>query len=82
MSPKEMGERVAVLEANNKTHHEWLEDVSVRLSSLDSKVGKILEAIAGNKGFFQGMVFTLTALGSILGVVMAKLWDSFVGGHS
>ena len=77
-----MGERVASLETQTTTHHEWLESVARDLKELNVKVGKILETLAGNKGFFSGVVFTLAALGGVIGFLCAKAWDYIAnGGH-
>lgn len=82
LNEKPMGERVASLETQTITHHEWLTKVAGSLESLDQKVGDILTTIAGNKGFFNGVVFTLAALGGILGFILAKAWEYMVnGGH-
>lgn len=78
---KEIGERVASLETQADNHHEWLTKVAGSLESLDQKVGKILTTMAGNQGFFMGVVFTLSTLGGIAGFIIAKLWDKIFGGH-
>lgn len=79
---KDVNERVASLEVQHNNHHEWLGAMARDMREMNVRVGKILETIANNKGFFNGIIFTLAALGGIIGFLCAKAWDYIVnGGH-
>lgn len=72
-------ERVGILESESENHTTKIDELVGMVKSLDENVSKILTEMAKNRGFFHGVIFTLTILGGIIGAFASELWHKIVG---
>lgn len=79
MSDKPDGERISVLEVESESHTSKITDLTKSVEEINKNVGLILIQMAGNKGFFHGIVFTLSIIGGLVGAFATEIWHSLVG---
>jgi hypothetical protein len=73
------GERLATLESNDANHASKITELTTTVAEINKNVGLILVTMAGQKGFFHGVVFTLSVLGGIVGASLAEIWHKVAG---
>jgi hypothetical protein len=72
------GERLAVLENVVEDLHEDLYSMKDDLKAMRESLSQVELAVSRYKGFFGGVVFTVSALSTAIGVVCASLWHKLV----
>lgn len=69
-------ERIARTEQSQKHHDERMDDISDQLRELDDKVGNIISLMESQRGFYKGVLFTLTAIGGALGAIFTQIYHN------
>jgi len=78
MPPSE-AERIAVLETKTAGIQQKLESHDEALEEIREGIHDIRGTIKGYRSFVGGMVFTITAIGGVMGALLMALWRKLTG---
>lgn len=68
-------DEIMILKTKQEHQEYFNEQVIDRLDSIDDKMETILQQLARTKGFVGGVIFTVTAIGSVIGAGATALWN-------
>lgn len=66
---------VAVMANNQNRMHDDLRELSDTVKALNKNLEKLNTFITNKQGFFAGVITTFAVVGSLVGAVLANIWD-------